>query len=231
MSQNNSLDQTAIDIIRDLYPEGEEEQYHHFLNLLNRQPDPRSFFRQRYRAPLVMEENRLPESGLPQPNIGSQILTTDEQLTINTNNSNLQTEINSLRRELFDAGLMDEEEYDNDSNDSGSSDNHNSDSDSSDSDSSDKVDNLLETSSYIEIKTLEPNDLDCTICQSEFGKERKDSTEPALEPNQGLPGEELAEYPIKLPCGHVFGQWCIREWLRNARFPSCPVCRSRLDHQ
>ena len=35
---------------------------------------------------------------------------------------------------------------------------------------------------------------------------------------------EREEKPVKLPCGHVFGEFCIQAWLQmNKR--DCPFCR------
>ena len=84
------------------------------------------------------------------------------------------------------------------------------------------------------------DDLMCAICRSEFGKERGEGerSKYAATVGQGqgkgqgqeelrlLPGEEeSAEYPVKMPCGHVFGLGCIEKWLLNAQHASCPLCR------
>lgn len=39
---------------------------------------------------------------------------------------------------------------------------------------------------------------------------------------------ELGSYVIKLPCKHIFHEFCIAEWLRLRR--SCPLCRSRCSN-
>lgn len=90
------------------------------------------------------------------------------------------------------------------------------------------------------------DDLMCAICRSEFGKERGEgvgegegewSKYAAIggqvqgkgqgqEELRLLPGEEeSAEYPVKMPCGHVFGLWCIEKWLLKAQPAACPLCR------
>lgn len=87
-----------------------------------------------------------------------------------------------------------------------------------------QVEDFLQTSSPVEISTLEKDDQKCSICMSEYVKERGDTNKPAMESEQGLLGEDAPENPIKLPCGHVFGEWCIKAWLLKQR-ASCPVCR------
>ena len=91
--------------------------------------------------------------------------------------------------------------------------------------------------------TFGPSDnIMCAICQSEFGKEREDAEREGAATTgqgqgQGLEGlgmageEESAEYPVKMPCGHVFGLCCIEKWLLiNEEPASCPLCRY-LFHQ
>ena len=85
------------------------------------------------------------------------------------------------------------------------------------------VDNFIQSLPRVEISTLERDELECSICKLEYGTSRGNtSTVAALDP--GLPGEEDAEKPVKLSCGHVFGDWCIKRWLLEQP-PSCPICR------
>lgn len=85
------------------------------------------------------------------------------------------------------------------------------------------VDNFIQSLPRVEISTLERDELECSICKLEYGTPRGNtSTVAALDP--GLPGEEDAEKPVKLSCGHVFGDWCIKRWLLEQP-PSCPICR------
>lgn len=92
------------------------------------------------------------------------------------------------------------------------------------------VDDLLHTSSYVDINSLGPDDLKCVICHSEYSNERENNTtEPAVEEaNQDSPDRNTAECPIKLPCNHVFGNLCIRRWFQDSPSPTCPICRYRL---
>lgn len=87
-----------------------------------------------------------------------------------------------------------------------------------------QVEEFLQTLGPVEISSLSTDDMKCSICMEEYGKERGNITGPASDAEQRLPGEETPEYPLKLSCRHVFGDWCIKTWL--LRQPaSCPACR------
>lgn len=90
--------------------------------------------------------------------------------------------------------------------------------------SSSQVDDFLHTLGRVEISSLGPDDMMCSICKEEYGEERGNTTGQASDADQRLPGEETPEYPVRLSCRHVFGNWCIKAWL--LRQPaSCPSCR------
>lgn len=91
-----------------------------------------------------------------------------------------------------------------------------------------QVEKLLQTLPRVEISTLGTDDKKCSICKQEYGTTRGGSTKPASDPNQGLPGEEVPEHPVKLSCSHVFGEWCIKTWLLGQP-ASCPVCRFQFE--
>jgi hypothetical protein len=58
-----------------------------------------------------------------------------------------------------------------------------------------------------------PEDGKCSICKEKIGSC----------PESGEKGS-----PIKLPCGHIFGEICITAWL-NGNKSSCPFCRRKYD--
>ena len=65
---------------------------------------------------------------------------------------------------------------------------------------------------------LESSDLpkdheECGICQETY-----------------LSGTNV-ETPAQLPCGHIFGMHCLRNWLNSSLRPSCPMCRADLFDQ
>ena len=96
--------------------------------------------------------------------------------------------------------------------------------------SHDQVDELVQASARVELDGLESDEMECPICKLEYGSYRGEetpSTEPALD--QELSGEDAPEQAIKLPCGHVFGDWCIKTWLLGLPAASCPTCRFQFN--
>lgn len=249
MSHNNSISQVVSNYLLELI----EEQYQILYPPENtHQP---GMGEEDYEAPLAEEERGYyiqeseaesepesePESRPIHVNRERRILTSAEQQTIDTNYNNLQTEIELLERELFGFQEAEGAMINGNGRDFSDEDTFNGHIDFADFDeendvalspslSINDVDNLLQTSSYMDIDALGPDDLNCIICHSEYSKERENNTtQPAVEePNQDFPGQKTAEFPIKLPCDHVFGYLCIRRWLRNSRSPSCPICRYEL---
>ena len=72
--------------------------------------------------------------------------------------------------------------------------------------------------SPVPLESLQIDQLDCDICYNRLGEDiiNEDGTTPA-------------ENPIRLPCGHVFGQFCIEQFLQAVGHPKCPLCRHSLD--
>lgn len=56
-----------------------------------------------------------------------------------------------------------------------------------------------------------PEDEFCSICLEYYSK----------------PKTVDIERPVKLPCGHIIGNGCIRRWLDGGH-DTCPVCRHKL---
>lgn len=90
-----------------------------------------------------------------------------------------------------------------------------------------QVTDFLQDPSRVVIGTIEKDDQNCPICRSEYGEVGGDRTEPGSDSAQGLPVEDAPEYPVKLPCGHLFGNCCIKKWLLEQP-ASCPLCRSQF---
>lgn len=41
--------------------------------------------------------------------------------------------------------------------------------------------------------------------------------------------DERPEIPVKLECGHIFGEICLRRWISEGNSPTCPTCRRALN--
>lgn len=64
----------------------------------------------------------------------------------------------------------------------------------------------------VKADALNPDQRACCICFQPFGSTAS---------TQGGP-----EVPVKLPCGHLFGEMCISTWTRSRN--SCPLCRKKV---
>jgi len=77
--------------------------------------------------------------------------------------------------------------------------------------------NLPNVSFQIDVEYIPRDHRECLICQEEFEKEQADGTP--------------AENALKLPCGHIYGEDCLQEWIRNwdhddgSNFTLCTLCR------
>ena len=76
----------------------------------------------------------------------------------------------------------------------------------------------------VEIETLDIENRICGICRVDYSPS-----------SENRHPEDPVEQPVRLPCGHVFGQLCLREWLSPAPQGShnntCPTCRFRLSER
>ena len=65
--------------------------------------------------------------------------------------------------------------------------------------------------SSIGIETIETSARACAICRLSFGEAEEE--------------EGLIETPVITLCGHVFGNLCLRTWLKEKTASTCPMCR------
>lgn len=95
---------------------------------------------------------------------------------------------------------------------------------------------FLESVDIVDCTSLSQAEKTCYICQEDFSeallcvdKPRADLE--ALSILDMLPFRRLKDIgcdePIRLPCNHVFGSWCLQRWLAD-KGNSCPLCRLRL---
>ena len=75
--------------------------------------------------------------------------------------------------------------------------------------------NFLETLPTVALKDL-GDDTECVVCMEKFGNKTADKGE--------------VERPVRLPCSHVVGSFCIESWVspRKETRNTCPVCRHQL---
>ena len=75
---------------------------------------------------------------------------------------------------------------------------------------------------FVNIETLATDDRNCGICRVEYSLSSSDIGDQ----------EDPPEKPVRLACGHVFGELCLKEWLSPApqggNSNSCPTCRQQL---
>jgi len=61
---------------------------------------------------------------------------------------------------------------------------------------------------FVPMEEIALHDRDCSISREEYGSSH---------------GDQEAETPALLSCGHVFGNLCLKPWFEEQR--SCPLCR------
>lgn len=86
----------------------------------------------------------------------------------------------------------------------------------------------------------DPKDHECTICYNPFFEARGRPEAETIgngsvaRPDMSqqlheVPGSEMPEFPVRLPCGHIFGRFCIQVWIAGEESgdpPTCPICRA-----
>lgn len=99
--------------------------------------------------------------------------------------------------------------------------------------SSNEVVQFMHSLCRIDISNLAKDNKDCEICFQRLGEWRWGNDHPVnagvLEPFKVLE-DMMPEDPVKLPCGHYFGELCLRTWIKETREepPTCPKCRANL---
>lgn len=93
-----------------------------------------------------------------------------------------------------------------------------------------EVDQFMYSLNQIDIGTLAEDNKLCEICFLCFDEWRWDDKRPAdagaLKPFEVL-NDMMPENPVRLPCGHIFGELCLRTWIMKMDEgpPTCPKCR------
>ncbi|KAH6679205.1 hypothetical protein B0J14DRAFT_472497 [Halenospora varia] len=61
----------------------------------------------------------------------------------------------------------------------------------------------------VPLSTLKEDEKSCTICSETLGETVHD----------------ISENPVKLDCGHMFGDVCMLRWIGDHNKATCPMCR------
>ncbi|KAF8469614.1 hypothetical protein BDZ91DRAFT_58904 [Kalaharituber pfeilii] len=68
----------------------------------------------------------------------------------------------------------------------------------------------------LRLKDLPEDDRCCNICMEPYVEEKYPCDQPKK------------ENATRMPCGHVFGSYCLKQWLQNHN--TCPACRMEVDY-
>lgn len=99
--------------------------------------------------------------------------------------------------------------------------------------SPDEVIQFMYSLHRIDICNLTEDNKDCEICFQRFDEWRWSNEHPvnagASEPFKVLE-DMMPEDPLRLPCGHYFGELCLHAWIKETSegSPTCPKCRANL---
>lgn len=98
-----------------------------------------------------------------------------------------------------------------------------------------EVDEFIKTLEKVNVTSLMPDARECDICKTDFSHSpgptpaRQAAQRPA---KQSVHDEEQPESPVRLACGHVYGERCLKTWIGGkgiGNLPTCPMCRAVLD--
>lgn len=102
-----------------------------------------------------------------------------------------------------------------------------------------EVDEFMKTLGKVNVTSLKQDARECDICKTDFSHlpGAASSTNPTLASHAQEPGEqsfddEELENPVRLACGHVYGEKCLKTWISGkgiGNLPTCPMCRAVLD--
>ncbi|KAF8456259.1 hypothetical protein BGX38DRAFT_1139982 [Terfezia claveryi] len=68
----------------------------------------------------------------------------------------------------------------------------------------------------LRLADLPEEDRSCNICMEQYVEEKYPCDKPKK------------ENAMRMPCGHVFGSYCLKQWLQNHN--TCPACRMEVDY-
>lgn len=102
-----------------------------------------------------------------------------------------------------------------------------------------EADELMKTLEKLHVSSLEQDAKECDICKKEFSPllDAASSTDPILTnstqaPNEYSADDEEPENPVRLVCGHIYGENCLKRWISRSGggdLPTCPMCRAVIE--
>lgn len=102
-----------------------------------------------------------------------------------------------------------------------------------------EIKEFMEMLEKVNVSSLEQDARECDICKKEFSHlpDAVSSTDPTSVKDTRAPTEQSAtdeepENPVRLACGHIYGEDCLQKWIIGSGswgLPSCPMCRAVLE--
>lgn len=85
------------------------------------------------------------------------------------------------------------------------------------------------SSSSLSLTSLSTQQHNINGSESECECESGQPVEAANPMNSEMGEDEQPENAVRLECGHIFGERCIRRWINEGNPPTCPTCRRVLN--
>ncbi|KAK9464892.1 hypothetical protein V1512DRAFT_212029 [Lipomyces arxii] len=102
----------------------------------------------------------------------------------------------------------------------------------------------LDALKEVDVSKISPADRVCAICYEPYYEKPKLTEvereacehlahQPALSTETDeaagttIGNDEAEHRPLQMPCGHIFGQNCLKEWLKSST--TCPLCRTAVE--